>query len=133
MTNILTEATMNNEKKVVGVETQNGAIKTSVVVNTCGSWSQYVSQMVGLNIPLTSMKHGYVVTGSVPGLKGSPQVRDQDGNFYFRPQGEAVIIGMYEHNPVIINEVEKIEFSNGISFFILECVLDTNGFPFRPV
>uniref|UniRef100_V5H2K8 Sarcosine dehydrogenase, mitochondrial n=1 Tax=Anoplophora glabripennis TaxID=217634 RepID=V5H2K8_ANOGL len=63
--------------------------------------------MVGLNIPLTAMKHGYVLTASVPGARGSPQVRDQDGNFYFRSQGDAILLGLYEHNPEIINEIEK--------------------------
>ncbi|XP_018560905.1 sarcosine dehydrogenase, mitochondrial [Anoplophora glabripennis] len=105
--NILTEATMNNEKKVIGVQIHGGTIKTSVVINTCGAWSQDISRMVGLNIPLTAMKHGYVLTASVPGARGSPQVRDQDGNFYFRSQGDAILLGLYEHNPEIINEIEK--------------------------
>ncbi|KAJ8919613.1 hypothetical protein NQ315_002235 [Exocentrus adspersus] len=105
VTNILTEATMNNEKKIIGVETTKGVIKTGIVVNACGAWSQDLCQKIGLNLPITPIKHGYVLTASVPGAKGTPQIRDHDGEFYFRTSGDAVLIGFYEINPEILKEV----------------------------
>lgn len=61
--------------------------------------------MVGLDLPITPIKHGYVVTGNVPGAKGSPCIRDLDGGLYFRPQGDAIVFGGYESNPVIMKDV----------------------------
>ncbi|XP_023012335.2 sarcosine dehydrogenase [Leptinotarsa decemlineata] len=107
VTKILTEPTPNNEKKVIGIETLKGTVKTNVVVNACGGWSRELTQMVGLDIPLTPIKHAYVVTGSVPGVKGIPCIRDHDGGLYFRPQGEAVVFGGYEPNPQIMKEIPK--------------------------
>ncbi|CAG9819893.1 unnamed protein product [Phaedon cochleariae] len=107
VTRILTEPTPNNEKKVVGVETSRGTIKTNTVVNACGAWSRDLTHTVGLDIPLTPIKHAYVVTASVPGVKGIPCIRDHDGGLYFRPQGDAVVFGGYEPNPEIISDLPK--------------------------
>lgn len=106
MVKILTQPTPNNEKKVIGLETNYGNIKTNVVVNACGVFSRNLTQTVGLDIPVTAMKHAYVITGSVPGSKGVPCIRDHDGGLYFRPQGDSIVFGGYEPNPEIMKEVK---------------------------
>ncbi|KAJ8975141.1 hypothetical protein NQ317_015275, partial [Molorchus minor] len=111
-TRVLTEPTPNNEKKIVGIETPNGTIKTSVLVNTCGAWSRGITQQVGLDIPTTPIKHAYVITGSVPNSKGTPCIRDHDGGLYFRPQGDSILFGGYENNPEFIDELpDDFQFS----------------------
>lgn len=105
VTKLLTQPTPNNEKKIIGLETNQGTIKTSLVVNACGVFARNLTKTVGLDIPVTAMKHAYVVTGSVPGSKGVPCIRDHDGGLYFRPQGDSIVFGGYEPNPEIINEV----------------------------
>lgn len=107
VTNVLTEPTPNNEKKVIGLETSHGNIKTSVIVNACGVWARELTQKVGLDIPITPIKHSYVVTGNIPGSKGIPCIRDHDGGLYFRPQGEAIVFGGYEPNPEILKDVRS--------------------------
>lgn len=104
VTNILTEET-NGNRKVVGVETPNGKIRTSVVVNCGGVWARNVSQLVGLELPITTFKHAYVLTGTIPEAKGSPCIRDHDGGIYIRPQGDSLILGGYENNPIMIKDV----------------------------
>ncbi|KAJ8941399.1 hypothetical protein NQ314_010399 [Rhamnusium bicolor] len=104
---VLTEPTTNNEKKIIGIDTPKGTIKTNVLVNTCGAWSRDITRMVGLDIPLTAIKHAYVVTGSVPGAKRIPCIRDHDGGLYFRPQGDSILFGGYENNPEIIKELPQ--------------------------
>lgn len=108
MVKILTQPTPNNEKKVIGLETNRGTIKTSVVVNACGVFARNLTQTVGLDIPVTAMKHAYVITGSVPEAKGVPCIRDHDGGLYLRPQGDSIVFGGYEPNPVIMKEVRNI-------------------------
>lgn len=106
VTNVLTEPTPNNEKKIIGLQTNHGSIKTSTIVNACGIWARELTQKVGLDIPVTAIKHAYVVTGSIPGSKGVPCIRDHDGCLYFRPQGDSIVFGGYESNPEIIKEVK---------------------------
>lgn len=63
--------------------------------------------MVGLRLPLTSMKHAYVISESIPKAKNLPNVRDHDGSVYFRVQGESLLMGGYERNPTILEEIPK--------------------------
>ncbi|KAF4520494.1 hypothetical protein B566_EDAN004745 [Ephemera danica] len=64
--------------------------------------------MVGQHIPLIPMKHAYVVTEEVPGgVRTLPNVRDHDSSVYFRVQGDALCVGGYEPNPIILDSVDK--------------------------
>lgn len=105
VTKILTDPTPNNEKKIIGIETPKGTIKTNVIVNAGGVWAREITQMVGLDLPATPMKHAFVVTGSVPESKGTPCIRDHDGGLYFRPQGDSIVFGGYEPNPILLKDV----------------------------
>lgn len=68
--------------------------------------------MVGLDVPITVLKHAYVVTESVPGVKNTPNIRDHDGSTYIRVIGDYVNMGGYENNPEIIKEVpSNFQFS----------------------
>nr|CAH7760943.1 unnamed protein product [Callosobruchus chinensis] len=104
---ILTEPTPNNEKKIIGVETEKGSIKTSNLVLAAGVWSRLLVQKIGLDIPVTTIKHTYLTTGNVPEAKDTPCIRDHDGKLYFRPQNGEVVLGGYEPNPDIIKELGK--------------------------
>ncbi|KAF5292544.1 hypothetical protein FQR65_LT01690 [Abscondita terminalis] len=95
VTNILTESSAGL-KKVVGVETKQGVIKTKCVVNAA--------------VPI---KHAYVITESIPEAKGTPNIRDHDASTYYRTQGDTLYVGGYENNPEIIKEVEK-DFAFGL-------------------
>ncbi|XP_072386049.1 sarcosine dehydrogenase, mitochondrial [Diabrotica undecimpunctata] len=110
VTKVLTVPTPNNEKKVTGVETSKGVIKTNIMVNAAGAWARQITQMVDLDIPLTPMKHAYVVTGSIPSVKGTPSIRDHDGNLYFKSQGDSIVFGGYEPNPEILQELPDDKF-----------------------
>lgn len=76
-----------------------------MIVNSCGAWSREVARMVGLELPLVPMKHAYVVSESMPGVKGLPNIRDHDASVYFRIQGESICMGGYEKNPELLKEV----------------------------
>ncbi|KAF7276911.1 hypothetical protein GWI33_009661, partial [Rhynchophorus ferrugineus] len=105
VTNILTEETSQGLKKIVGVETNNGTIKTNTVVNASGAWGRKISKMVGIEIPLQPMKHAYFVTHTIEGARSFPSIRCHDSSLYFRPQGDSILFGGYENNPEILKEV----------------------------
>ncbi|XP_072748351.1 sarcosine dehydrogenase, mitochondrial-like isoform X2 [Anoplolepis gracilipes] len=107
---ILTED--NDGHKIVrGVETPYGVIKTNVVLNAAGAWSGTIARMVGLDIPLTPIKHAYVITEPM-NIQGLPNIRDPDGSIYFRVQGGNMHIGGYESNPIILKSApEDFSFS----------------------
>ncbi|XP_076233334.1 sarcosine dehydrogenase, mitochondrial-like [Calliopsis andreniformis] len=111
VTKILTKETIQNEK-IYGVETPYGIVKTDVVLNAAGVWSKGVANMVKMDIPLTPIKHAYIVTEPIQGLQYLPNVRDPDISLYFRIQGSSMLIGGYEQNPALLQSVpEHFSFS----------------------
>jgi len=76
--------------------------------SVAGVWAREISAMVGQQIPLVPMKHAYVVTEEVPGgVRTLPNVRDHDSSVYFRVQGDALCVGGYEPNPIILDNVRS--------------------------
>ena len=110
MTDITTSVNDVGVKKVTGVETPSGYVKTNAVVNCAGVWAPYLGQMVGAAVPLVAMYHSYIVTERIEGIENMPNVRDHDLSVYLKLQGDGLSVGGYEHNPifwdkVIINEL----------------------------
>ena len=56
--------------KVVGVQTDKGYISTPVVVNAAGGYSQLISKMVGIDLPVYSERHQILVTEPVAPMQG---------------------------------------------------------------
>ena len=104
---IFTEKNESGEKKVTGVETPYGTIRTSCVLNAAGAWAGSVAKLVGLSVPLVPMKHAYIVSEPTPEIQGSPNIRDHDGSIYIKVQGSSMSIGGYEPNPIILKSVRK--------------------------
>lgn len=69
--------------------------------------------MAGVDIPISPMKHAYIITESISGAKDMPNVRDHDTSVYFRTQGDSLQIGGYENNPIILKEVAN-DFQFGL-------------------
>ena len=62
--------------------------------------------MAGVRIPQLTYKHAYVVTEPLPGIRGTPMVKDH-GTVYIKPQGEALQYGGYEMNPHVVSDVSS--------------------------
>ncbi|BFG04875.1 sarcosine dehydrogenase mitochondrial [Drosophila madeirensis] len=103
---ILVEQTSRG-KKVVGVATPHGNIRTERVVNATGVWGRDLVAKHGSHLPLVPMKHAYIVSESIPGVRGLPNIRDHDYSTYFRIQGDAICMGGYEPNPILLDPVAK--------------------------
>ena len=48
------------------VKTEKGNIKCEHVVNAAGLWAKQVGRMAGIELPVSPLKHHYLITDSIP-------------------------------------------------------------------
>jgi sarcosine oxidase subunit beta len=90
--------------RVEGVDTGKGSFDAPVVVNAAGGWAGRVSELAGLDVPLSVWRHdtGYLgVPSAVP--RPIPVVIDIANGMYFRPEGlgaDMVLIGLEDDNQI---------------------------------
>lgn len=83
--------------RVTGVRTDSGDIEAEVVVNCAGQWAKQVGAMAGVNVPLHSAEHFYVVTETIAGVHPNlPILRDPDGYTYFKEEVGGLVVGGFE-------------------------------------
>ncbi len=83
--------------KVIGVRTTRGDICCEVVVNCAGQWARQFGRLAGVNVPLYSAEHFYVVTGKIEGVTPMmPVVRDPDGFIYYKEEVGGLVMGGFE-------------------------------------
>ncbi len=82
------------------VRTEKGDIHTQWVVNASGLWGREVAALAGLEFPLQPTEHQYFVTESIDEVANMgrrlPSIADRDGEYYFRQEGNGLLIGAYE-------------------------------------
>ncbi|MFL6133821.1 MAG: FAD-dependent oxidoreductase [Nocardioidaceae bacterium] len=82
---------------VIGVRTDRGDIEAEVVVNCAGQWAAQIGAMAGVNVPLHSAEHFYVVTDQIDGVHPDlPILRDPDGYTYFKEEVGGLVVGGFE-------------------------------------
>ena len=54
--------------RAVGVRTAQGEVRCEVLVNCAGQWARQFGRLAGVNVPLYSAEHFYIVTGKIPGV-----------------------------------------------------------------
>ncbi len=85
------------------VLTNQGAIRTEIVVNAAGMWAPQVAAMAGLNIPTTPVDHQHIALKAVGGHEfpsTTPCLRDPDNLVYMRQEAGGLVIGGYEPDPL---------------------------------
>lgn len=83
--------------RVTGVRTDVGDIDAEIVVNCAGQWAKQVGAMAGVNVPLHSAEHFYVVSEEIDGVHPDlPILRDPDGYTYFKEEVGGLVIGGFE-------------------------------------
>lgn len=89
----------NGEWEVV---TQQGNIVCEHVVNAGGCYAARIGNWVGLELPITNMKHQYIVTEQIQEFtkrdKEMPVIRDPYANAYYRQEQNSALIGIYERS-----------------------------------
>ena len=82
---------------VTGVRTDAGDIEAEIVVNCAGQWANAIAAMCGVNVPLHSAEHFYVVTEQIAGVhRQMPILRDPDGYTYFKEEVGGLVVGGFE-------------------------------------
>ena len=84
------------------VRTEKGDIHTDWVVNAAGLWGREVAAMADIELPLQPTEHQYFVTEAMPEIetigRRLPSIADRDGEYYFRQEGNGLLIGAYEED-----------------------------------
>lgn len=82
------------------VVTDKGTITCEHVVNAAGLWAKQVGRMVGVELPVSPLKHHYLITDSIPEMAAAdfemPMTVDLEGFTYMRQDQKGVLIGIYE-------------------------------------
>lgn len=81
--------------RVVGVETTAGLISTPRVVNATGARAREVGAWVGLDLPIRNFKRHIFITDEFHAIPpNTPFVMDLEVEWYFRKEGDNVLMGM---------------------------------------
>jgi len=94
---------LSSEGDVQAVITDNGTIKTEIIINAAGLWAPRVAAMAGIHIPTTPVDHQHIALKAVPGKSfthDTPCLRDPDNLVYMREEAGGLVIGGYELDPL---------------------------------
>lgn len=92
--------------RVTGVHTGQGFIAAGVVINAAGPWAAEVAGWAGIDLPLRNRARTILVTGPLPAVpRDHPFVEDVASEWYFRPEGDGVLMGMGQE-PVLAGSLE---------------------------
>jgi len=82
------------------VITDKGVITCEHVVNAAGLWAKQVGRMAGIELPVSPLKHHYLVSDTIPLLEEIdfevPMTVDLEGFTYLRQDQKGVLLGIYE-------------------------------------
>lgn len=86
--------------RVTGVETSAGFVACEKLVLCAGQWTRALAAKAGVNVPLVSVQHQYLVTERIDGIPtGLPTLRDPDRLTYYKEEVGGLVMGGYEPNP----------------------------------
>ncbi|MFO1069106.1 MAG: FAD-dependent oxidoreductase [Geminicoccaceae bacterium] len=103
--------TIREDVAVTGVEVVDGRVAAvrvgehriacESVVACCGQWTRDFARMAGVNVPLVSMQHQYIVTERIEGVAPDlPTLRDPDRLTYYKEEVGGLVMGGYEPEPL---------------------------------
>ncbi len=83
--------------RVTGVKTNLREVRCRAVIACAGPWTGALASAVGVRLPLKPCRRNIFVTGPFPALgKDAPFVVDEEDGFYFRREGDGVIMSAME-------------------------------------
>jgi glycine cleavage system aminomethyltransferase T len=87
--------------RVTGLRVRHGGaeieIACEVVVNCAGQWARQLGALAGVNVPLWSAEHFYIVTDRIDGVHPMlPVLRDPDGYIYYKEEVGGLVMGGFE-------------------------------------
>jgi len=92
---------LTEEGVIKGIETSKGTIACEKIICCAGQWSRSLAASVGVNVPLVSVEHQYMVTEQIDGVtRDLPTLRDPDRLTYYKEEVGGLVMGGYEPNPI---------------------------------
>jgi hypothetical protein len=88
-----------SSSKTAGGRRAHGAGRRALrdLVNCAGQWARQFGKLAGVNVPLYSAEHFYIVTGRIPGVHPMlPVMRDPDGYIYYKEEVGGLVMGGFE-------------------------------------
>ncbi|MEM7061040.1 MAG: FAD-dependent oxidoreductase [Pseudomonadota bacterium] len=86
--------------RITGIETPGGVIACDKVICCAGQWSRALAGTVGVNVPLVSIEHQYMITEPFGVPTDLPTLRDPDRLTYWKEEVGGLVMGGYEPNPI---------------------------------
>ncbi|WFR94410.1 GcvT family protein [Rhizobium tumorigenes] len=86
--------------RIRAVLTDRGRIECERVVVCAGQWTRDFAARFGVNVPLVSVEHQYVITESFGVPSNLPTLRDPDRLTYYKEEVGGLVMGGYEPNPI---------------------------------
>ncbi len=101
-TNVISIETTSDGRgeRVAAVITDQGRIECANVILCAGQWTRTLAATIGVNVPLVSVQHQYMITAQIPGVtRDLPTLRDPDRLTYYKEEVGGLVMGGYEPNP----------------------------------
>ncbi len=97
------------------VITDKGRIVCDHLVNAAGCYAPQVGAMAGVEVPIVSVIHQYLITDTLPEMQAldydPPIVRDPRVSSYYRREIDSLLVGPYETRNAQIYGVDGIEWN----------------------
>ena len=104
--------------RVEGVFTDKGYLSTRIVLNAGGPWAIEIGKWAGIEIPIINLVRDILVTGPIPEIPSTrPFVEDMTAEWYYRPEGQGVLMGMGNR------PTEELDVK--VSYETMEEIIDT--------
>jgi len=88
---------LSDRGRVAGVRTAQGDVACEILVNCAGQWARQFGRLAGVNVPLYSAEHFYIVTDRIAGVHPMlPVMRDPDGLIYYKEEVGGLVMGGFE-------------------------------------
>ncbi len=116
-----------HQGRAAAVITDQGTITCEKIVNCAGQWAAEIGTLAGVNVPMQSVQHQYLVTEPIAGITNTlPTLRDPDRLIYFKEEVGGLVMGGYEPNP-------KSWADKGIPEGFIFSLLDSDWDHFEPL
>ena len=97
------------------VTTDKDEVTCDHVVNAAGHYSPQLGAMSGIDVPIVSMVHQYLITESLPEMAAQdvemPVIRDPRSSCYYRREIDSLLIGPYETRNSITYGLDGIDWN----------------------
>ncbi len=88
---------LQDRRRVTGVQTAAGDIKTDIVVNCTGMWARQFGARAGVTIANQAAEHYYLITEPIRNLPPNmPVLEDPAAYGYYREEGGGLMVGLFE-------------------------------------